>query len=492
MATPRTRDRVSYVRAGLESWPSWTAPITLGSYRDMITGFQNGVPVNFGWGQPYSPVGYIPDQSFSSFEHTVDELHGKPVKDPRTGKSWYRTGGPFLNVRVTSGYPVGGVSEVGSIFNWNNTRRYDGGFMTPHLSAWGGGGFSASFNPYDNSFLPDVAAYFDRAWRRAKPKLELSSLYVFLRELKDTIPMLKTTAHLMGAEWRNTVGKTTTQSAMTDYGSQLVTFRGSNISSYKMGPRDIADQFLNHQFGWAPFIGDILSFGNAYFDAAATIKRITDENGKWVRRRAKVVKDENFRIIYEENPAYNSTSYNIPCFPNNMSSEFFASPPFWRCTETERLSVSAAGKFRFYRPEFDVTLPDYTSAWNKVLRYIKIYGLEVNPHHIWQATPWTWLVDWVSNLGDYIERLSDTLEDQVAAEYFYVTARKSVVRKLEISLPLHSGLRVLTFERKFESKQRSSADSPYGFNLTWDNLSPRRLAILASLGISRNTGVARR
>jgi len=485
MATPRTRDRVTYIRDNLRSWPSWTAPITLGSYRDMVTGFQNGVPVNFGWGSPYSPVSYIPDQSFSSFEHTVDELHGKPAYDPKTMKYWYRTGGPFLNVRVSSGYPVGGVSEVGSIFNWNNTRRYDGGFMTPPLSVWGGGGFSASFNPYDNTFLPDVAAYFDRAWRRAKPKLELSSLYVFLKELKDGTRMLETTASLFGEEYRKSF------STFMRSGN-ITVLHGAQISSPKMTAGSIADQFLNHQFGWAPFIGDILSFGNAYFDASAHIKKLTDENGKWVRRRAKVVKDENSRVVFEENPAPNSTSYAIPCFPNNMSAEFFAAPPRWKCIETEKLSVTASGKFRFYRPEFDVTLPDYSSAWNKVLRYIKLYGLEVNPHHIWQATPWTWLVDWVSNLGDYIERLSDTLEDQVAAEYFYVTARKFVTRRLEIALPLHSGLRVLTFERTFESKQRSSADSPYGFNLTWENLSPRRLAILASLGITRNPSLARR
>jgi len=490
MAVPRTRRRFTPIRPVPDypdgaGWSAQYAPITLGSYRDMITGFQNGVPVNFGWGSPYSPVSFVPFQGCAVDEWTVDELHGKPVKDPKTGRSWYRTGGPFLHVRVDTGYPTGGVLYSGSIFNWNNTRRYDGGFCVPPLSYWGGGGYATPFYSDNSSYLPDVAAYFDRAWHKAKPKLELSSLYVFLKELKDGTRMLESTASLFGEEYRKSF------STFMRSGN-ITVLHGAQISSPKMTPGAIAEQFLNHQFGWAPFINDILSFGNAYFDAAAHIKKLTDENGQWVRRRAKVEKAEDSRILYEENPAYNSTSYVIPCFPNAMSSEFFSSPPHWRVTETSKLSVTASGKFRFYRPEFDVTLPDYTSAWKQVLRYIKIYGLEVNPHHIWQATPWTWLVDWVSNLGSYIENLSDTLLDQVAAEYFYVTAKRMVSRKIEISLPLHSGLRVLTFERKFESKQRSSADSPYGFNLTWENLSPRRLAILASLGITRNPGIARR
>jgi hypothetical protein len=177
--------------------------------------------------------------------------------------------------------------------------------------------------------------------------------------------------------------------------------------------------------------------------------------------------------------------------PAGMPADFFTSPPSWKLYETTRLSVRASGKFRFYRPEFDITLPDYSSAWNKAMRYIKIYGAEVSPWHVWQSVPWTWLADWVSNLGNYVERLSDTYEDQVAAAYFFITAKKHIERRLEISLPFASGLKTLSFKKSFSSTQRVSADSPYGFNLTWENLTPKRLAILSALGISKNFGIAR-
>jgi hypothetical protein len=74
----------------------------------------------------------------------------------------------------------------------------------------------------------------------------------------------------------------------------------------------------------------------------------------------------------------------------------------------------------------------------------------------------------------------------VAAAYFYITAHKTVERTLTVKLPFASGLVTLNFVRRFNSKQRVSADSPYGFQLSWDSLSLERLAILSALGITRH------
>jgi len=369
-----------------------------------------------------------------------------------------------------------GVSGAGTYYSIDGTHRYEGGFMPPE-NGWWGGGWAATpgaFTSQSNALLPDVAAYFDRAWRMAKPKLEMASLYVFLREIGDTVPMLQTSAKALGLSWQST---TLLKDGVT---------RGTSLSSRKMEAKDLAEHFINHEFGWAPFLGDLKSFYTTYLDASEIIKKINDENGKWVRKSVGVTKDVSDEVILEHTEPFNSISYSVPCFPVGFPSSFFVSPPSWSITEKTSLSIHASGKFRFYRPEFDVTLPDYTSAWNQVMRYVKIYGLEVNPYHIWQATPWTWLVDWVTNIGSYIQRMSDSLEDQVAAAYFYITAHKRVERTFTVKLPFAAGLKVLTFVRSYTSKQRVSADSPYGFRVSWDSLSPERLAILGALGITRH------
>jgi len=480
MATPRYRFRVTPLRHVSEGKGVWNAPISLGLFRDKTTVFNNGVPTT-SWGNPYNAQSYVPDASVCLVEQTWDELHPK-VKRRTTDftvkgdKPWYMTGGPFLNVYIDTAIPFEGIVGSGTYYSTDGSSRYEGGFMPPPNEYWGTGWASSplAFTGSSNALLPDVAAYFDRAWRSAKPKLEMASLYVFLREIGDTVPMLQTTAKALGLNWQ--------RSLITKSGVS----HGASLSSRRMEPRDLAEHFINHEFGWAPFLGDLKSFYTTYLDASEIIKQITDDNNKWVRRSVKVTKDSSTEVISDVQLPFNSVSYAVPVFPVGFPSKFFISPPSWTIVEKTSLSIHAAGKFRFYRPEFDISLPDYSSAWNKVKQLIKVYGLEVNPYHIWQATPWTWLVDWVTNLGSFIQRMSDTLEDQVAAQYFYITAHKRVERTLTVRLPFAAGLKVLSFVRSYSAKQRVAADSPYGFRVSWDSLSPERIAILGALGITRS------
>lgn len=119
------------------------------------------------------------------------------------------------------------------------------------------------------------------------------------------------------------------------------------------------------------------------------------------------------------------------------------------------------------------------------MRYMTLYGLRVNPSNIYKAIPWSWALDWISNAGDYVDQLTDIWSDSIAAEYFYVMHHLRVTRTLTITLPFVSGGVTFVFHRYYDCKQRLEASGPYGFSLSWDNLSPRQLAIAGALGISR-------
>lgn len=489
MSQPRYRFRVTSLDTVVKGTASWNSPIPLGYFEDQSTDYFLGIPVT-SWGLPYNAQSYVPQVSACKVEQTWDELHPR-AKGKRTTKftdvgdaPWYDSGGPFLNVKIETGLPTEGVVGSGMYYNLSGTQRYIGGFMTPPNEFWGSGWAETplAFTGYSNALLPDVAAYFDRAWRQAKPKLEFANLYVFLREIGDTVPMLQTTAKNFAFRYKDT---TKLIKVDTDFGSKYIT-KGALLRP-KMGPKTVAENFINHEFGWRPFLGDIQDFARVYVDASELIKKITDENGKWVRKSVGVTKADDSRVISEVTLPYSSLSYALPCFPVGFPASFFVTPPSYKIVEREILSIHAAGKFRFYRPDFDVTLPDYSSAWHNVTRAMKIFGAEINPYHIWQAIPWTWLVDWVSNLGSFIQRMSDTIEDQVAASYFFITAHKRIERTMTINLPFASGLKTLVFTRSYSAKQRVSADSPYGFRVFWNDLSPERLAILASLGIVRRS-----
>jgi hypothetical protein len=53
-------------------------------------------------------------------------------------------------------------------------------------------------------------------------------------------------------------------------------------------------------------------------------------------------------------------------------------------------------------------------------------------------------------------------------------------------LNFYSGPVTLQFQRVLSTKQRELADSPYGFNVPWKDLSLRQWAILGAIGISRS------
>jgi hypothetical protein len=455
---PRSRQRFkAYQRTQLAPNDVWNTPINVGYFESKIRGIDNGIPFERWSGIYYDRFFFTPAEEHSFVEITVDELHDGPP---------FRSGGPFLNVKYHNDEASNSeqVINSGVYLNCDQTRRFVGGFMHPNRASWGGGW--ASEDPhllatlgssFSDSYLPDVAPYFDRAWASAKPKIQFANLYTFLKEFGDIPRMLKSTSEGFHRSWRALGG---------DAGPL-------------MKPGFVADQFLNQQFGWLPFLSDLRDFYRVYKDANKLMAQIRDQNNKWVRRKVRVFKDVESEYIV---PA---GTVGCPMFPVSFPRDFLTGNPTYSIWEDRKTTLSASGKFRFYRPEFDEGLPDYSSAWKQAMRYVTISGLRPTPSNIYKGIPWTWLADWVSNVGARLERFSDDIIDSVAAEYFYITCHKEITRTMSCILPLCSGTINLTLTKSISTKQRVSADSPYGFRLTWDNLTPKKLAILGALGITR-------
>lgn len=169
----------------------------------------------------------------------------------------------------------------------------------------------------------------------------------------------------------------------------------------------------------------------------------------------------------------------------NTNVSWFLQPASWQLFDITKNFVTGVGKFRFYRPEFDRDIADYTSVIKTLQRRMTIYGLRINPSNIYKATPWTWAIDWVSKVGDHVDHLNDILVDSVACEYAYVMRHQVKIRRFIQTLPFASGTVRLQFDRIVDTKQREGALSPYGFGLTLANLTPRQIAIAGALGITR-------
>jgi len=398
-------------------------------------------------------------------EITMDEIHKGPP---------WTSGGEFqkVSVEVPAFKPIG-VGTYTSAAAFPNGPlgygwlRYVGGFNNPYF--FGDDENAHFYSPFSTpnllALVPNVSDLGPKAWHMLAPKIESSGLYVFLSESRDIPRMLETTSKAFHETWK---------SATRGIPNKIK-------DSWHMQPKNVADNYVNHQFGWSPFVGDVVSSLKTYINADEYISRLTRNNGKYIRKKK----------VLEEKISTHVLSSGVgqlawPTFAYYAGEPgMFTGPPMYEVSLTESIRTSAVGRFRYYLSQFDDSNKAiYNQAINTVMRYCAINGLRVNPSNIYRATPWTWLADWVSNLGDNIANLSTMLEDGMTSDYFYVMHHKSSRVTLKQTLPFGSGSVTLSWSRVIETKQRTSNVSPFGFSLSTE-LSARQKAILAALGISR-------
>lgn len=407
---------------------------------------------------------------FTSCQVTMDSVHLGPP---------YLSGSPFRSLRYdvdpSSKQPYQRAYGIGTYLNGDKTQKYVGGFAPPPRGSFHPlfafddfdfEGRSADVMLAENSpAFPSMGDWGDKAWAKTRPKLEKASGYVFLREGRDIPRMLQTTSAGFHAIWEQ-MRKGTPDAR--NYFLQR---------SWLMQPKKAADQFLNQQFGWLPFINDLLAFNKVIQNYSEIEKKSSERNGKWTRRRVTLKSEETNQIL--------KTGLAGKCSPGLWNPAWCT--PNAHSTLSERIvtTVSAVGVFKYYRPEFDLDNPKYHSAWNTSMRSLTTFGLRVNPSNLYKATPWTWAIDWFTNMGDHIDHLNDIIDDSVANKYLYVMQHKTTSRVYRETYPFtSSGTLSLEFERVIDSKQRQEGTSPYGFSLSGD-LTPRQLAIALALGVTR-------
>lgn len=310
-----------------------------------------------------------------------------------------------------------------------------------------------------NNLLPSMSSPVTKAWNGAKPKIQQVGLLNAAFELGEIPSMLGTTAQGFHEAWL---------------------LAGGSRRSWSMAPQTAANNFLNHQFGWVPFLSDVRGAINTYQNSQEIIARITRNNNQSIRRKVTV---EN---VVKEQVLFEGGAFHTPyAFPDQLYARS-GWPGTGQLIRRTVRTVLGAGRFRYYIPHFDQARPDYDSAINNAKRNMDIYGIRINPSNVYQAIPYSWAADWVSNVGDYVTRFSDEWSDNLAAEYFYVSCRERIEHVYKSTYPLHSGTISVESSHIVETKQRVEGMSPFGVSLSWANLSPRQWAIAGALGLSSN------
>jgi hypothetical protein len=408
------------------------------------------------------------------------------------------TGGPFFRSRLDTIDAIAGsvhvqgvqqasgaglnalLKEVGRPLKPGETwrRAYEGGviirppvrFTVPSFVE-GADDYRPGVNPNN---LEDLGT---RAYNRLRPKPERLNLFQSLYEIKEVPRMIKPLAADHARNWRRLTRD------LRGLNDLLPRYRDEKVRDVvaRMNPKRVADKFLETQFGWVPFVSDVVSLIDTTLHYDQYLADVVRRNGSWQQRRFSEEVLETSDLVHSTSSSGLSvSSYSSPSLGSTYLTNSSVRVYKETCTR-----IWYEGKFRYYYPEFNKIPPSQLGALVMLQRKLRLHGLYISPTLIYRVIPWTWLLEWFLNVGDNLQMLEDQLTGRVASQYMYLMRHTYERYKYIVTWTTVDG-QSLSFE-KFDSidcKRRVPAGSNFGFSAAPGGLSPMQQAILIALGLS--------
>jgi len=239
----------------------------------------------------------------------------------------------------------------------------------------------------------------------------------------------------------------------------------------------IGNYWLALKFGWEPLLRDVRNYVLTQIDAQNRLKQLLRDNGKTVRRRY---------ILFDEDvpgtPFYEEADYYQAMKPGFVT-QYYSRPTHYKRTFTQHRKCHGVAAFKYWLPDGprDVN-------WTRAMM-ARIFGLYPSPKSVYNALPWTWLIDWGVNVSKMLENMDAGVADRLAASHFYMMYEWIMQDHLEVNAwyRRESGEEVSAVSSSFArcSNKRRSKGDPFGWNTPENSLTGMQLSILGALGASR-------
>jgi len=256
------------------------------------------------------------------------------------------------------------------------------------------------------------------------------------------------------------------------------------IGAGALKPKGIGHNALTNTFGWQPLISDVQKIVRSLTQASAMLRQLSRDDGRLVRRRL------DFPLVESTEPvrAFGPTSYDL--FPEVVggfnSRLWISSSPTeveHTCTTVERVSFSGAYVYRLPIPDSLLTqLQRAETEANYLL------GIRSNAASVWEVIPFSWLIDWIANVGSGLAAATELASNGLVLHHGYLMRR--TIRKDKITLRnavMRNGgtLSSVSSGTITDTKERFQA-TPFGFGLNPSTFTEKQWAILAALGLSKS------
>lgn len=369
-------------------------------------------------------------------ERTIDELHAGPP---------YLTGGPFDRKYISENKWMPLIIQAWSkpAVPRANKYYYIGGWcpiipggplgpvctteLEPKFGEWG-----------------DVSSHGPTAYAKFSPLKPAVNVGETLAELSQLPRMLSGSAAMFYKIWNRLGGK-----------------------KHFLASSHVANEWLNTQFGWKPFLSTLGDFCKTQNSLYARMTKLRKNNGKWVKRGGRLFETINSEDVsgrfgvtntYPEVAGFNKTS--------SVGIEL---------VERQRCWFSA--KYKYWIPELNG--PVYSP---KLIAHL--YGARLTPSLVWNLLPWSWMIDWGVNLSAILQNVDESSFGQLVSQQAFIMGRTEKLYKITARITLGSSSQTGIWESSLTRKTRTPA-SPYGFDVRFQDLSPWKVSILSALGISK-------
>jgi len=260
------------------------------------------------------------------------------------------------------------------------------------------------------------------------------------------------------------------------YREGLPSMIGSSLLKDRVGVfRGIAKEYLNVEFGWKPIVSDLKAAAKAIMDQESILLQLQRDSGRDVHRK---------RFLPTEVVQNGIQPEDGHMYQSGMQHSAFNYPSGLGWYIRQKRDSWFSGSYTYY---FE---PSKMSEISRIATEARLlYGLTLTPEVVWNLAPWSWLVDWIVNVGDVFHNVSAFSQDGLILRYGYVMEQNSreIVRQANSTFsPSYIGTYPANPRETFSTtrKMRRKA-TPFGFGLLESSFSARQWAILAALGITR-------
>jgi hypothetical protein len=258
--------------------------------------------------------------------------------------------------------------------------------------------------------------------------------------------------------------------------------------------RSLGDEYLNAIFGWRALLSDLSSLLSTYQRIDSVLAQLRADNGHSVRRKGTLSYTKDVSARSTMGPTSDIRVYPGTGLFTNIGKDPAPYGPEEYWTETEE-RVWFAGKGSYILSSDLLDSPSYSDLED----FLLLLSKTPSPSTVYRVIPWTWLINYFSNLGEIVEQALGHGVGDYTADYCYLMRKHTRTEYFSVANHMRFGLQDPTNWDKTVSAPVSRnafayvrcttlervAATPFGFGVTLSGLTPAQLAILTALGLSR-------